>query len=459
MNEMNSSMPFKALLLLKFGWLLVGCSATISSAPLSLKPVSEAMPEGLVYFLPKRTLTVSATQTPVTDDAIKKLQAQRDAAKKAKDKADNSAKEAKKELDRAQGALARSPSAAVKKNRDAKEQAFQVADALAKQRKTELEALEKRLVDAQKSKAAKVPKYSISVTANPLEPDESQAWVADLGHNVFRDDNETITVGSNGLLGSAKVEATGRLGEVIVELARLAGSILGPSPSAVVYEAATPNKGTCPFSASGPLAFKVVFDPAKELDTVNRALTKCFPYKLEVMKPVEKAKVTATSARPVDGLVYRPMLPYVVKVHQCPAKIAADGKFEKCTDFELMQTAAVLVPQGSPVSYIPFSSGFLGSSVNDVTFENGVVTRWHKEDSSEVLDVVRLPFQAIGALFEGPAKILSLKVDYTNSEAGLLEAQRAQKEAQLKLNLLNECLDKYPEEAEEKCVPLLSENE
>ena len=267
---------------------------------------------------------------------------------------------------------------------------------------------------------------SLKLELLPPEPDSRHHYIAQLKHWPWRDDELDIRVGENGLLSSATVTSTDRTADILVEFAKIIGVATSPTPIFKSFAAPTT---TCPKT----FTFKQVFDPlSKDVDTVNGKMKSLLgdgqEFKINVHQstiseseaPLRKESFNLPLKAVAGGLLYRRALPYVVAVEQ---------KDQVTDGFHPIEAAVFMLPNRGPVSVIPFEAGPFVQTVTKVEFKDGMLTKWDVNKPSELLSVVRLPLALLKAMISVPAEIIKLRVDLTNENTALVEAQKAQIEA------------------------------
>ncbi len=104
------------------------------------------------------------------------------------------------------------------------------------------------------------------------------------------------------------------------------------------------------------------------------------------------------------------------------------------------QSSIVMLPNEAPTAFIPIKSAAFVKTINDVTFENGLIKSWDTDRPSEALEAVRLPVRMIKAFISIPADILQLKIDLSTKDKSLAEMQAAQIKANEALIKLQTCI-------------------
>lgn len=355
---------------------LSGCATHVS------KPVVSVSQEqkGLLYFLPKRTVKLVASQTPVDEKSIVTLKTKVEKAKeslKTAKAADLAAKQALEQLEGWQVVIdefgnntklvdgveldlsvlltKRVELANAKKKKKATDKAL-------KEAQQSIKALEAQLEETQIAFNSMSPLFKLAISLNDMEPDINHPYRLNFSHNIFRDDDFKVSVNTRGLLSTGSNESVGRADDVISELG---GIILAlENPSSLLLQAQnggsqnakdvtlpTAEKAsnqqlripTCPKSIEQAYKVELIFDPldSKNIERVNEKLAPCFPYQIQVMSTnyndVENMEYVVTSEgsnenfnlkkhKPkintsVNGIVYRPEYPFQIIVEECKGKI------------------------------------------------------------------------------------------------------------------------------------------
>ncbi|MFC3711181.1 hypothetical protein ACFOMD_01270 [Sphingoaurantiacus capsulatus] len=312
--------------------------------------------------------------------------------------------------------------------------------------------------------------FSHSAALELLAPvaDTRLRLVADATHSPLRDDDTKLAVNSSGLLATANVVAADRTGDILVEIASaIAGFGSAGDPLGFVdTDLKAANQEEC---GKLPTKFAYRLDPAEsaEVGRLNGEFFKAgFPFHLEVPDMsgetykftdddtaiVDRQRITN---RPSGGgqtyklgdalrhqgtngaLFYRTALPQTIVLRQCKAGIACTG-----TDQTVPIDATVtMLPQIGPISYIPMRSSAFVKTVDDVVFDNGMLTSWNANRPSEVLEVVRLPVRILKAIISVPAEIFRLRIDLSDQQKGLAASQQAQIAAQAELAEIQACVE------------------
>jgi len=312
-------------------------------------------------------------------------------------------------------------------------------------------------------------KYSVTLKLLAPEPDPDYTYVASLPHNPLRDDLLTITVDEKGLLSTTKATGTDQTGQILIEIAKFisASAVGAGTPVAAARLALPPSPVKCPL----PFTYNQVFDPSSGND-VNKVTSVLMEksknglrlavhgkglsdsaldpppppnYGYSMITPVVgKAKkpvadrddtsdwdigptplpqCTMEDKSPAAGLLYRRALPYVIAMEQHDPGRPLDEWYP-------IEAVLVMLPNAGPVAVVPFEASPFVKTVYDVEFKDGMVTKWDANRPSEALAVVRLPLALLKAVISAPAEIIKLRVDLSNENKKLIDAQKAQMEAQ-----------------------------
>ena len=351
--------------------LATGCGTVQSTYqdPSKLSGVSDSQAEGALYFLPKRQVTVTATQTPVTAQSIAAAQTELTSRTAAVTAAQLRVTAAQNTSNTEQGTLLSLTTGEGVTSEEIERQNQVVRRALAalatQQRalvaaNTERDQAAATLAQSRSALSLNMPNYNITLSLEEPEPDLEYTYRANFSHNWMRDDDFDLAITNRGLLSSTNIIADDQTDEIIVELAGAVAAVatgLPPLSSPAggadrqsilddtdkedeVSPIETPKIPTCSFATNVSYRYQTTFDPTdlEALGTVNSELQKCFPYELDfkdpsysgVGDPPSRSAITGKSTgsrnkldyKPIQGLVYRAALPYVLSVKQCTTEFA-----------------------------------------------------------------------------------------------------------------------------------------
>ncbi len=496
-------MPIKktALLSAAAATLVSGCT-TIVSKPLPTEESGATTPanytshsfrntKGIIYFLPKRQIKVTASQKPVNAKAVADAKETVTKAKAAEATATATLGATSASLKKEEAVLAAMETPTSKQQdkitrlkAQQKVEQKAVADA-----STARQAAEKQLQTRKTAKINGLPEFTISAVLTDPIPDPSKAFQMYFHHSIQRDDEFSISVNKKGLLTSGKVTAADRTGDIIVEVAgAIAG--LGRGDPLPARAGGTP-PATCHKDFYDEIEYNGLFD-MDDIEEVNGELARCFPFKI-TLEPALRLPEVNNSREPGDkdnqkpdddgnqkpdddnttwqnetpntsiydlnksvpsdgsgkirGLVHRANLPYTLTVEECDLT-GYPNDYSCRGDYYPRQTSIVMMPNDGPMGVIPFKSSMFVTTVDEVTFEDGIVTSWNRKAPSELLEIVRLPIKIAKEVISVPAELVQLKIDLSSKEAKLDSALQAQIIANETLKSLQTCLATAGEDQE-----------
>lgn len=251
--------------------------------------------------------------------------------------------------------------------------------------------------------------------------------------NPFGGDDFVISVGKDGLLTSVDLKATGDLDESLVAAAKSAGKV-----SKFLEFSQRDDKRK--------VVFQEYIDPAKlvdeqnELDNLNtrikNALGKVNAKNEEVKAAKEGLKINVTRlikpSRGVnapsdcdEGICYRRLIPYAIT--------ATVGGLQNQKMFQ--------VPNGSPTYLAAVKRGVFSDWNTEVTFENGMLTKYDHDHKSEAVEFFALPGELVDGFVSGVTEGFTSKSSVLEAEGKYLDSKVAylekKKEALEKIEKLN----------------------
>lgn len=155
-----------------------------------------------------------------------------------------------------------------------------------------------------------------------------------------------------------------------------------------------------------------------------------------------------------DGLVYRRPVPYIVELFERldtsrkrvkepePVAHVDDGWNEDFKDRVFSKqkevatskkSATFILPNKGPVSTISFEAGFFVQTKFDIGFDEGMLTKLEVTKPSEIHALIQLPLAIVKDIIAVPTELLQLKFNYASKDTELLNAQKANIEAQRNL--------------------------
>ena len=445
------------------GLLVSGC-ATVRSAP----RLKNELASGVTYYLPKRDMKITAERKLLKKEEVEKALA----AKKGEQETANAALKTSKALVETLTKRLTSPAVVASSGATAtvtEELAIATADVQVGTSKTaaigaEIKVLEAALLAVNASTTGSCAfQYSAKLEVLAPTADTRLRLTANPFHSPLRDDDTKLAVTQDGLITSANVVAADRTGDIIVEIASAFAGISVDAPVDPLASVGPPPVARCD---QIPVKFVFRFNPVDQTErkAANDALAAAeFPFRVDAPTMVaaynftDPAKDEIIDRQRVVGkrlndsyrldqalyhhgkqgaLFYRTALPQTIELRQCQATLT-------CADAEAsvpIEAALVLLPQAGPISYIPMRSSAFVKTVDDVTFDNGMLVSWTASRPSEVLEVVRLPVKILKAVVSVPAEIIKLRIDLSDQQNGLAASQQAQIQAQSRLMVIQGCV-------------------
>lgn len=430
--------------------------ATVTSTPVKgMGFQSDA--GGMTYFLPRKLvkLTVSGVK-PKVKDAKAKLEKATTAAKAADSAVAALAAQIKVD-ETFLGTLTAGSEDYKKTESKIKRAKFDkgLAEAAQTAAVTAKNTAQREFTNAENDPAA--CQYTIKHELTATLPDTTYRFTARPFHNPMRDDTQKFKVTNTGLLTSANVIADDRTDDIIAQSVSLLSGGLKPDPlnKSILFGAPNPGGATAWYCPLTPVTYTynphitadAVLTAVSGTSKVNQSLEDLkIPIRIGKVQPLGAGLTTAqlsamkvlqggTELTPnmTDALYYRTPVPVILNF-ELNAGTLDDAKWKP-----VVSSVAVL-PQAGPVNYIPMRSSAFVKSVNDVTFENGVITAWDNESPSEVLELVRFPVKIATSLVSIPAQILSLNVDYSAAQASFATNQALVVAQQARMDFLVNCI-------------------
>lgn len=270
-----------------------------------------------------------------------------------------------------------------------------------------------------------------SIELMPMAPDPDFAFRIDPKHSIFRDDKHKIEISTNGLLTSTDIVAVDRTGDILAELAVLAGYGVGGLRL---------DQGRNPCDGA-PKRLVAIVDLARQeqINDFNKDV-QCLGIKIDITNLGAKSTGLASSdlVAPVEGILYRPQVNVGLRVSYCGAP--------QCGDIEgwfLRETLSVPLPQFGAISPVPQRAGFMSRTSYQNTFKDGILVSYNADRPSELLEVARTPVRLIDGVFSGISKIISLQIGSNADRTELSGSERTAaqtlgRDAE-KLRLYEEC--------------------
>lgn len=422
-----------------------GCTTVRSTADSDFRV---SRPAGLTYFLPMRRARLTVTRSARDTVTPTRERDQKVVALAAADARVVAAKARREQAyavlqTLAEGATARAEQIRIAELAAAEETLLRAA---AEVLRGEVAELTRRVEAAHAAGGGCL--YSTKIELLPAQADPAARYVADLPHNYFRDDTVRLNVSPAGLLTSANVVAVDQTGQILVELAGIAGALEGAGAGTKAFPERA--AGTPAARCEGVPVLVGIFDPtdAGAVGRVNTSLDESgFPFSIQVTRPPMAAAAGSgqtpapvgapgqTRASVASGLFYRSPTPVLVELRHLTPAVGTSPATATPVDAVVM-----MLPQAGPTSYIPMRASAFVKTTSDVQFVEGSVAAWSSERPSEVLSVARLPAQAIEAFAGALSRVLTLRVE-TSTSREALGAQQMDEQVQLERHrLLMDCI-------------------
>lgn len=286
--------------------------------------------------------------------------------------------------------------------------------------------------------------YSISSSLTEALPNPSYKFNLIPKHSPLRDDKNSFSVTTSGLLTSANVEVTDRTGDVLVQVAGATSPFHGiKSGGAEIRNEGHPSK-----CLEYPI--EVLFDPLKPTNASAQLNNLDIPIKISAVQTLNGSPISEerfpNMSKPKTGLPSNFKLNKGL-FYQTPAPIIIGYEFCKTADkcYSISSTVAML-PQAGPVSFLPLESSTFVKTVDEVKFEDGTLVSWTNDRPSEILSIAGLPVAIGKAIFSIPAEIFSFKVDYSTQAQALSQLSLSKAQADAQNQAFIACLDSVGED-------------
>lgn len=231
--------------------------------------------------------------------------------------------------------------------------------------------------------ASKITATSIDLSA--AYPDTSTPYMLNHSRNLIGKNVSEIEI-SQGILTSTKSTVTSGIGDVLKGIAASAGGI------------GTMDNGKAAACTDG--TFKRIIDV-----TIKKPQTLCgLLIIVEPHFPAVTPSALKTLDRSVSGVFYRQNLPYLVSIY---------------TSDELQVASAfVFSPSESPAYFLPIAKTLFANNNAEFTFIDGVVTKYKQDTDGELIGLLKLPAEVIGAYFSAAGGVFDAFKAKDNSEIG-----------------------------------------
>jgi len=268
-------------------------------------------------------------------------------------------------------------------------------------------------------------KTTVTIASTSAYADLERPYVLNFRRNLIGKNELNVGVSSSGLLTSTTSTTTSSFGEALKNLASSLGSVKGLS--ALPTTPAT----TCPagtfthvYSVSDP-AIVDAMQPCGLTVTISRVAKS--KYSLDVVDALTPPKAQGKGSA---GVFYRQEEPYRVQV------IGRPGHHPVNTSL------TVLSPSQSPVRFLPIEQTLFASNKADFSFADGVLTKYDQNADGELIGLLKLPADVIGAYFAAIGNVLGSRKDNSAKEAEVLNANLQLEIAKKKYDACIEAISK-----------------
>ena len=252
---------------------------------------------------------------------------------------------------------------------------------------------------------------SVDIMELPVEADPRALFYIKPDHSTFRSDISKITLDAKGLLKQVDNDSTGALPTFLPAAARLVGMGLGFSET----------DDAC---ASAKLCTS--FDPADpaDLDRVQQLLPSEMKLSYLGKNSPNCSSGTDQCKTVHSGIAYRLASQTRVKiVNALTSKVIVDEYYD--------------LPQAGDIVSMPLYASTLTQQKGVIDFVDGTPSAWSSERPSEAAAVVALPGNVVKNFLEGPAELLTWRVD---SKSSVIEQQNKLEQLRLQSQILEACL-------------------
>lgn len=424
---------------------LQGC-ATVRTAP---DHRFDTQPTGIAYFLPMRLARLTITQTPVS---LEDLITDRDDKVAARTAARAAAAAATTKREQAQTAL----NAATAANRADLTRALETATADETKAKTAataanaaVEAVTRDIYAA--SVNGQSCAYAPTIDLLPVQADRRRRFALQPVHSELRDDTLKIGLTPTSLLTTGDVTAVDQTGQIIVDLAGVAGAATGVGRD---------GGGAKDDGCRGPAVWATIFDPVEDgaVAEVNRQLETVglpfFRLTSQIDGPAISRHRTADTALPdapsddraMEGVFYRSAAPVLLTLYRenqaadqnqnagsapivsgpvpetstaarssaadtaatAPATAQNDDDF---TGWTPAMAAVLILPQAGPVSRLSLPASPFARTHHAYEFADGALISVSSERPGAVPAAFKVPLLALNAFTDAFAKAVAVRVD------------------------------------------------
>jgi hypothetical protein len=298
--------------------------------------------------------------------------------------------------------------------------------------------LNEQLIEAQKATNAvrkKLAEFSgdvfedqISLTQLPLLPDNNNVLVAKINKNALSSDTFELKTTRNGLLSGGMGQSEGQLDDIFVSLASAFAHVKATSRKPIKMkpkapQAAKPDSDSCSILKEDAFEYTIDVNHSAAFKKLNAKMpAECFAYRVEPVTPLPAADCEVKDYLQIsanktygyyDGLLY----PRVSVVQFDVIKL------RQGTEPELVvHSFFPEIINACQLGVLPINKALFANEDHEFEFNDGLLTRYKTEGSSEVTAFLGMFPAAAQSLISIPAEILQLRVNYQSKEKAYYDA-------------------------------------
>jgi hypothetical protein len=245
----------------------------------------------------------------------------------------------------------------------------------------------------------------------------------------FYDDDVTVSVTPNGLLSAINLTSTDQTGTVAVKVATLAKEIAKAASGLTGRD--VEEEGKEERVAREPFYFSQLVDPLNEKDLADFN-AKLMAEECDLLVGIKPLASNLTVIEPDvskrAGVFHRPLLPYTLYFSSSEQK--QDGNESAYVEHHLY------LPNRAPILAIDLERASFVKIVHGLKFKDGVLTEVRFSRPSSASAFLDIPIGIAKDIVSIPAELFQLKLNLSNEDKQMLDAQKGLVEAQK--NLLKE---------------------
>lgn len=237
---------------------------------------------------------------------------------------------------------------------------------------------------------------TVSVASTAAYPDLKNAYAISFNRNLVGKNTLKVGVSSTGLLTSSKSTSSSGLTDALKNLVESASMLAGPGLAALPGKPLkTCGDGTYTF------LYSVEVGPKADACGLNVTITR-----VGELESVEKDSLSVTATGSRSGIFYRQEEAFKVTVKGDSVNVST----------------IVLSPSLSPTRFLPVSGSLFSSNDADYEFVDGMPKKYDQEADGELVALLKLPAEVIGAYFGAVGKLFDSFKTKDQKEADLLVA-------------------------------------